>query len=265
MARRLIIIAFIFIVPALLSGRIIGDNWSSELFDGFNIHYSPLDKQNTSDYLNLIKTGKETVESFFKGSYKNEFDVFIHPNRQSLDSTWQKDWSMPDFKSECWMVASGVAARMDMISPKLWKSEACEHDYSNTLKTQQLITHELVHVYHGQFNPSPDFSNVTGIDWFVEGLATYASGQCDAARIAEVIKAIEEDKVPQSLDQFWTGKLKYGLSGSMVMFMDKKYGRTKLIELLRMDNLPELLLSLNTNEIELIDNWRSELINNKTN
>ncbi len=262
MDGKLIIMAFIFNGPALLSWSIIGDNWTSEQSDGFSIHYTQKVQQNNKDYINLIKTGKETVESFFSGSYKNEFDVFIHPNRQSLDSTLPKDWNMPDFKSECWMVASGVAARMDMISPKLWKSEACEHDYSNTAKTQQLITHELVHVYHGQLNPSPDFSNVTGIDWFVEGLATYASGQCDNERISEVRQAIEEDKVPQSLDQFWTGKLKYGLSGSMVMFMDKKYGREKLTELLRMDNLPELLLLLNTNEAELIDSWRTELLNN---
>jgi hypothetical protein len=243
----------------------IKDNWTSEQFDGFNINYTVSDKQNSKEYLRLINTGKETVQSFFEGSYKNDFDVFVHPNRSSLDSTWQKDWKMPEFKSECWMVASGVATRLDMISPVLWVSEACEHDYSNVVKTQQLITHELVHVYHGQLNPSPDFSNVTGIDWFVEGLATYASGQCDSVRIREVKKAIKENNVPLSLDKFWTGKLKYGLSGSMVMFIDKKYGRAKLTEILRIDNFPEILLSLNTNEAELIDNWRSDLMNNKVN
>lgn len=67
-------------------------------------------------------------------------------------------------------------------------------------KTQQLITHELVHVYHGQLNASPDFSNVEGIDWFVEGLATYASGQCDSLRISEIKKAISGNKIPNGLD-----------------------------------------------------------------
>jgi hypothetical protein len=127
---------------------------------------------------------------------------------------------MPEFKSECQMVASGIATKLDVISPKMWDTEACEHYYSDNQKTQRLITHELVHVYHGQWNQSPDFSNVEGIDWFVEGLATYASGQCDEQRIADVKKAITENKVPSSLDNFWTGKNKYGLSGSVVQFID---------------------------------------------
>ena len=60
-----------------------------------------------------------------------------------------------------------------------------------------MITHELIHVYHGQLNVSPDFSNTEGIDWFIEGLATYASGQCDSMRISEVKVAIENNKIPQ--------------------------------------------------------------------
>src|SRR6187551_2042138 len=113
-----------------------------------------------------------TTRQFFKSPFKNRFQLFIHPNRQSLDSSWQKDWNMPAFKSECWMVASGIATRLDVISPRRWDKEACEHVYAETKKTQLLITHELIHVYHGQLNTSPDFSNVDGIDWFVEGLAT---------------------------------------------------------------------------------------------
>lgn len=264
MDGRITFSAGIFILPVLLNWMTAGDDWTIGQFDGFNIYYTASDKQNNTHYSRLIGEGTNTVQSFFEGSYKNNFDVFIHPNRFSLDSTWQNNWRMPDFKSECWMVASGVAARLDMISPKLWIKEACEHDYANLIKTQQLITHELVHVYHGQLNPSPDFSNVNGIDWFVEGLATYASGQCDEARIAEVKKAIEGSIVPPRLDQFWSGKIKYGLSGSMVMFIDKKYGREKLKELLSKDNLTDLLLCLNTSETELIDSWREDLLHDKT-
>lgn len=85
------------------------------------------------------------------------------------------------------MVASGIATKLDMISPKMWDKESCEHQYAETKKHNSSL-HELVHVYHGQLNASPDFSNVEGIDWFVEGLATYASGQCDSLRIAEIKK-----------------------------------------------------------------------------
>lgn len=159
------------------------------------------------------------------------------------------------------MVASGVATKLDMISPKMWDTEACEHIYKETMKTQKLITHELVHVYHGQLCVSPDFSNTEGIDWFVEGLATYASGQCDSLRIAEIKNAIFDDKIPKSLDNFWTGKLKYGLSGSMVMYIDNKYGRIKLKELLPLNKKTEMLSMLNTTESELLTGWKNYMQN----
>ena len=154
------------------------------------------------------------------------------------------------------MVASGVASRLDMISPRLWDHQSCDHIYASTIYTRQLITHELVHVYHGQLNASPDFSNVEGIDWFVEGLATFASGQCDTLRIAEVKKAIIENKIPKSLDDFWKGNFRYGLSGSVVMFIDHTYGRARLKELLPFNKKSEILSALKTTEPELLERWR---------
>jgi hypothetical protein len=126
------------------------------------------------------------VKSFFDEEYKNSFTIALHPNRASLDSTWRKDWNMPSFKSECWMVASGVGARMDIIAPAKWDQQSCDHHYADKEKTLRLISHELFHVYHGQLNASPDFSKVNNIDWFVEGLATYASGQCDSSRLSSI-------------------------------------------------------------------------------
>jgi hypothetical protein len=227
-----------------------------EKHNGFNLFFKSIDKNNTVDYLNLVNHGVASVEEFFHSAYRAKFDLYIHPDRHSLDSTWQTDWNMPDFRSECWMVASGIASRVDMISPKMWEKEACEHIYSDAVKTQQLITHELVHVFHGQRNISPDFSNVEGIDWFVEGLATYASGQVDPIRISEIKDAISGNKIPDGLDLFWSGRLKYGLSGSVVMFIDYKYGRTRLLDLLSVNNKKELLLQLGTTESGLLEEWQ---------
>jgi len=61
-----------------------------------------------------------------------------------------------------------------------------------------------VHVFHAQLSSSPDFSDTEGIDWFVEGLATYASGQLDSLRLKEIKNAIIENNAPASLDSFWT-------------------------------------------------------------
>lgn len=255
-------VPFISVIALLIiSWNSPAQNWLTEKHKGYILFYTLTDKKNIKDYKRLVKNGITSVKSFFSSTYNNEFNIFIHPNRYSLDSSWQKDWNMPKFKSECWMVASGVANKLDMISPKLWDIEACEHTYSDTNKTQQLVTHELVHVYHGQRNVSPDFSNVEGLDWFVEGLATFASGQCDSLRIAEVKKAINDNKIPKNLDNFWTGKFKYGLSGSVVMFIDYKYGRIKLKELLPLNKKSEILLVLKTTEPELLNEWKTYIQN----
>lgn len=186
------ILSSLFIVSMIFLGswKSLKNDWQPEKRKGYTLLYYSLDKKSKSEYHKLISAGINEVESFFKKRYKKEFNVFIHPDRQSLDSTWQKDWNMPTFKSECWMVASGIGSKLDMISPKLWDTKSCEHVYSENTKTKKIIIHELFHVYHGQINISPDFSNTEGIDWFVEGLATYASGQCDSTRIDEVKKAI---------------------------------------------------------------------------
>ncbi|MGC4099951.1 peptidase MA family metallohydrolase [Ferruginibacter sp.] len=233
------------------------DNWLTEKNRNYQYHYTAADKNNTKTYNQFIITGIREVKTFFGAAFKNTFAVYVHPNRHSIDSTWQHDWKMPEFKSECWMVASGVSNRLDIISPITWDKEACEHRYSETNKTQQVITHELVHVFHGQINASPDFSDVTNIDWFVEGLATYASGQCDAARIAEVQKAITANTVPATLDLFWTGKLKYGISGSVVKYIDVKYGRNKLLQLLPFNKKKDILAALGITENELLNNWKT--------
>jgi hypothetical protein len=254
-------LSFIVCSLVLFSSMVqAGSKWITKKHNNYSLHYCLVDKQNVKEYSTFIDNGILSVQSFFDGSFKNKFEVNIHPDRKSLDTQWQLDWKMPDFKSECWMVASGVSDKLDMISPKRWDKESCEHVYSEKLKTQQIITHELVHVYHGQLNASPDFSDVTGIDWFVEGLATYASGQCDSAKIDEIRKAILDNKYPAGLDDFWTGKLRYGLSGSVVLFIDKKYGRTKLKELLKFNRKTDILASLDISEPELLGEWKEYIL-----
>lgn len=235
----------------------LGQGWRQDNAQGQPIHYQAADQENLSEYQGQIESGIRFVQAFFGHTYSRQFDIYIHPNRNSLDSTWQKDWNMPAFKSECWMVASGVAAKLDMIAPRQWDKLSCEHHYADKDKTQQLITHELVHVYHGQHNGSPDFSAVEGIDWLVEGLATYASGQCDPSRISGVKKRVAEHQVPAGLDDFWKGNDKYGLSGTLVMYIDHQYGRQKLISLLPFTNKAAVLATLGITESTLLAGWQS--------
>lgn len=232
--------------------------WRSKSLKYYTVFYTQADENHISEYNAYFETGLEQVLTFFNAASINHFEIYIHPSRQSLDSTWQQNWNEPQFKSECWMAASGVAHRLDMLSPAKWKDEACEHDAKDKLKTQQLITHELVHVFHGQHNKSPDFSNTEGIDWFVEGLAVYASGQCDSIRIAQVKNALANNETPVLLDRFWSGKYKYGLSGTMVMMIDKYYGRNMLSSLLSFSTKTEMLSALKTTEKEIMARWKME-------
>ncbi|MBI2417397.1 MAG: hypothetical protein HYV28_05740 [Ignavibacteriales bacterium] len=251
---------FIFFTMCFVSlfaeQRLSGTAWLAEKHKTYNVFFTETGKASLPENLGFINNGIFSVVNFFGNPFPNKFDFFIHPDRNSIDSTWQVEWKMPDFKSECWMVASGVATRLDIILPQTWDTTSCEHRYANAMETQKLITHELVHVFHGQYNISPDFSDVDGIDWFVEGLATYASGQCDSARMAQVKKAVTDSKAPGVLDKFWTGKLRYGLSGSMVMYLDRTYGRKQLIELLRHNKKEALLSALNITEENLLMNWK---------
>lgn len=240
-----------------VSPNVTDETWITKKQKGYSIVYKSAEEDNIAAYNKLLRKGMKSVKSFFHSAYSKSFNVYVHSDRHSLDSTWQKDWSMPSFKSECWMVASGVATRLDMISPAVWDQQACEHSYRDADKTQQVITHELVHVYHGQLNASPDFSNTEGIDWLVEGLATYASGQCDAEKIKAIKKLVADNKAPKDLDHFWTGKLKYGLSGSVVMFIDSKYGREKLKALLPFSKKAEILAALNITEADLLAGWKN--------
>lgn len=244
------------LTAALLLPLLMNDGWKTEVHKEYTLHYTSADDSRKDEYLALIKQGIKQVQIFTGQRYQKTFTINIHPSRASLDSQWQKDWGMPEFKSECWMVASGVALQLDMLTPAQWEAESCEHTYSDKIKTQQLITHELMHVYHGQKNTSPDFSNTEGIDWFVEGLATYAAGQCDKNRLQEVKNAVLANAAPLQLDNFWKGKLKYALSGSMILFIDETYGRPKLLELISFNKKTEILATLNTSEQELIDRWK---------
>lgn len=257
MKKQISFLSIVLLIAIFFGWTRIENNWIVDKQKGYTFYYTAADKENIDEYRAYFKDGKKTVEAFFQDSYKYDFGIYIHTSRSSLDSAWQKDWNMPDFKSQCWMVASGIFNKLDIISPKKWDSLSCEHSYADVLETQRLITHELVHVFHGQQNKSPDFNDITGIDWFIEGLAVYASGQCDSIRIAEVKKALSENKIPETLDKFWSGNLKYGLSGTVVLYLDKQFGTEKIGALLKYNKLEDLLNDLNITEQELLNGWRA--------
>lgn len=210
--------------------------------------------------LAALRVGVGQVRSFFGRDFPHPFGVRFHGHRAELDLQWEQDWKMPDFKSECWMVASGTGEVLDILSPTVWSGEACEHDARDLVALQRLVTHELTHVFHGQMNPSSDFAEVEGLDWFVEGLAVLVSGQLTEQRLADVRSAVAKDTTPAQLNDFWKGKLRYGLSGSVVAWLDSRYGRPTLLQLLSARSQPELLQRLGLTQAQLLQDWRHSIL-----
>ncbi len=226
---------------------------------GYNLYFSK-SETSISEIREYVESGLKLVSGFFDKEFKRPINIYVFPSRDQLDIAWQTAWNMPNFKSQCWMVGSGVESRLDLLSPDVWDTEACEHDPDDDEELRKLIFHELTHILHSDYNRSPSFSEINTIDWFVEGLATYASGQLDAERLIPVIKYVKASGGPKELSAFWKGEHKYGLSGSLVYCIDKKYGRDVLTSLLEFNDVNDILKSLGTSEEELISNWKSELI-----
>jgi hypothetical protein len=203
----------------------------------------------------LVADAVRTVEAFFGAPFPQPFTVVVHPDRASFDASFPPEWGIE--RTECWMVATGIASGVQLLSPRTWADEACEHDPRDDRHVGELLAHELTHVYHAQHNPSPDFVDVTGLDWFVEGLATLVAGQLTAERLAAAHAALAAGQGPRGLDDAWSGPHRYGFSGSLVAVLDDELGRGRLSELLSATSRDELLTLAETCEAELLDRWRA--------
>ena len=263
MSRRIFSKSFIFLlITSVISCAALANSKDSTIWnriekDQYILYYTQSDKGIAATIDKNLQSGLKHITEFFQQPFLNKFNVYVFPDRSSLDKQWQKDWGDSTFQSQCWMIASGVAHRLDILSPNAWTKEACDHNANDPVEIRQVIWHELVHVFHGQYNPDHTFSYIEKLDWLVEGVATFVSGQLDDKRSQRVKQLVNENKTPTTLDDFWKGQEKYGLSGSMIGFIDKKYGRQKLFELLKQTNKEAALKFLGISEMQLITDWKN--------
>lgn len=202
----------------------------------------------------LAQAGVSRVEHFFGAPFPRTIDFRLASNRAAFDAAFPPELGMG--KSECWMVGMGIAGRMVLLSPSDWKAEACDHDPADAQELRRLIAHELTHVYHGQNNAHGDFAGEDDLAWFIEGVAVLAAGQLSEVRIAAVGAAIAAGTAPQRLDDVWAGKLKYGFAGSLVAYVDRRWGRTTMRRLLAATSTAQALSILGTDETSLLADWR---------
>jgi hypothetical protein len=214
----------------------------------------------TDQYAAEIREGavaaKAEIESFFGAPFPDPIHFKLVANREDFDKALAK---FDIRQSQCWMVGMGTADLIVVLSPQAWAKQACEHAVTDKEATRRLVAHELIHVYHGQFNASRDFTGMDDLDWFVEGVAVFGSGQLTSQRLKEARDAEALGQAPVSLSKVWTGPNRYGFAGSLVQYIDSRWGRATTIRLLKVQTTAEALTLLGTNEDTLVNGWRTSL------
>lgn len=236
--------------------------WEDRARDGVALRFTAADRALADAISEHAAQGRKAVAQFFGAGFPAAYDVKLFPDRAPLTDYWRQQAKEPDMKPECWMVANGTAQGLTLLSPRVWPTQACDHKAGDSAALQKLITHELVHVFHGQANPSPNFDGLDDIDWFVEGLANYASGQLDEPRLQRVRTALAAlAGNPLQLKQVWTGRDRYGQAGSLVAYIDQRFGRPMLLRMLRGTSQQQLLDMLGLSEAQLVADWRASVLN----
>jgi hypothetical protein len=94
--------------------------------------------------------------------------------------------------------------------------------------------------------------------WFTEGLAVYISGMLDVDYTGQVRQRLDAGFAPRTLAEVWTDRANYPLSGSIVRYIDRHYGRAVLRDLLSARSTTTILTRLGVNETELLTAWRAD-------
>lgn len=159
-----------------------------------------------------LETAVPELNQFFKLKKPPHPPVFLLPDRQTINN-------LMGFKTEDWMVGWGRGDVIYLLKPDRLESES-SHFYSDHYYAS-LIKHELCHCFldkvtHRANKPS----------WLIEGLCVYLSGQ-------NSLKA-----KPQEFSTFLdfyngAGKGVYTEGGFAVDWLIKKYGKRRLIKLLK--------------------------------
>jgi len=229
--------------------------WQVTQAGGFSLALDPRDSTLRASLIAHGGAALAGVYGFFGDSIRQQPTISVFPSRAYLTNFWRSAWGQPSFNPECWMIAAADSRRVQLLSPLVWAAESCGHNAADQTTLARVVMHEMVHVYHRQANPSPTFVSQADLWWFVEGLAVFASGQFDAAARARVKSAVNGGLAPASLSALFTGAAGYDGAGSLVAFIDARFGRAMLISLKTATSTAGLLATLGQSEPQVIQQW----------
>ncbi len=231
--------------------------WSSVGDAAVRVEYRGEDASLASATLEHARAGRAAAEAFLGEPFPDGFTVRVYPDRASLTDYWRSAWREPALVPECWMIASATRSLAVTLSPRVWSKSACSHDGADATHVRRIISHEIVHVLHGQLNPLPEVNSVAALKWLTEGLAYCGAGQMDDAARAQVRALIARGYAPTSLESILTGEGGYAAVASIVAYIDSTYGRAKLRGLVRATSTSEALSMLSVSEEALLEGWRA--------
>lgn len=176
--------------------------------------------------LDIIKSSDKFIESVSNKAMKNLGNFYgIHWTKNKPKIVLIRDRQSIDFlhanKTEPWLVAwADARARIVFVLDKESLEKHSSHKYSKEYYAS-LIKHELSHLFYRILS-----QNRSGPAWLSEGVAIHTSGQ---------------NKLKPKLSKFKTflnfynqsGVGVYSESGFVVELLVKKFGKDKLLELIK--------------------------------
>src|SRR5690242_255750 len=73
----------------------------------FQVGFQPADATTAAALDPVLRADVVAVERYFGAPFQAPFRITIHPDRAAFDASFPPDWGVG--RTECWMVASGVA------------------------------------------------------------------------------------------------------------------------------------------------------------
>jgi len=235
------------------------DEWLTVTAGGLSIRAVRADSGLVPFVRDAVRNGESIATTFFTAAPLQPYSISIYPDRTSLTDRWRVAWQFPSFQAECWMIAAAWATELDLLSPQAWSRDACGHDAGNVAHVRNVLAHEVVHVLHGQLGQHTNINSLLTAQWFTEGLAVYISGMLDVDYAGAVQARLDAGFAPRTLAEVWNDRANYPLSGSIVKYIDRHYGRTALRNLLPARTTTAILTSLGVGEADLLTAWRLEL------
>lgn len=224
------------------------------------IEYFEADEPRIAELKSAAVAGVANAEGFTGMTFPSGFAMHVYPTRLSLTTYWRIAWNDPALVPQCWMIASSNRESIALLSPRIWTSENCGHDGNSAAYVARVIAHETIHILQAKNNPAPDINAVQQTKWLNEGAAVLGSGQFDDGQVQVVRQLVLSGYVPASLAVIWTGQQGYAVAGSVTKYIDARWGRAVLRQILTKSSNADILAVLGVSESDLINAWKQSVL-----